>query len=389
MIYNPAFQPSMPAPTAHPEHRLPKDPRPLSLTEVMAVILISYLVFLAFLLYVGGPYWSLVNGGFGDNPAYLEAASAIRHWQFNGVEVKQFWGLSYAVACVSIITGLSLPASMVLVCVGASLSAVALFYRIWDGWIAVLVALLSLDWFQRSLLGGAEPLLMALLFGAFLMLRRDRWVAAAVLGSLATVVRPFGVFALVGLGIELLYRRRFRDCAIATAIALAIGALYTWPLKHYLGNAFANVTTYQRNDWHAGFPFQFPFVAIIRDTFPIESPLTNLALTYGWILFVLIGVAVALRSGDFQEYARKHTAEAVFVTLYCLAIYTYEAPGWSRAEFPRFALPLLPFTLFFLRKYLPKKRSVVWTLALITPAVAAASALGIRQTAAILLRRFH
>jgi hypothetical protein len=383
------FDRSMPPRTTHPQNELTGELRPPSLTQVLGMVLVSYLVFLAFLSLMGGSYWSLVGGKFGDNPDYLEAASAIRHWQFSGINVKQFWGVSYAVACVSIMTGTSEATALVVVCIGASLVSVALCYWLWDGWIAAFFALLSLDWFQRSLLGGAEPLFMALLLGSFLMLRRERWVYAAVLGSLATVVRPFGVFALVGLGVHLLYRKRFRDCAIATAIALGIGALYTWPLKHYLGSPFANVASYQKNDWHGGLPFNFPFVAIVRDTIRIHAPWTNLALTLSWILFVLVAIVVAIRSGEFQHYAKIHTAEACFVFLYCLALCTYNAPGWSRSQFPRFALPMLPWALFFLKRYVPTNRKVVWALAVITPSLAAASAVGIRQTWGILLRHFH
>lgn len=361
------------------------DVQPPSLAEVLAVVLVSYLVFLAFLYFVGGSYWSLVGGGFGDNPDYIKAASAIRHWQLSGVHVKQFWGLSYFVACISIITRTTEADALVVVCVGASLVATAVCYRLWGGWIAAFFALLSLDWFQRSLLGGAESLFVALLLGSFLMLRRERWVYAAGLASLATVVRPFGVFALLGLGVHLLYRKRFRDCAVATVIALGIGFLYAWPFLHYLGSPFVNVASYQSNDWQGGLPFNFPFVAIVRDT-PVDAPLTNLALTFGWILFVLVAAVVAIRSGEFQDLAKRHTAEAYFIALYFLALYTYNAPTWARSNFPRFALPLLPWALFFLKRFIPANRKVVWTLAVITPTLAAASAIGIRQTWRILLR---
>ncbi len=246
----------MPEPETSPQNELNAGNRPPSLAQVLGIVLASYLVFLVFLHFAGGSYWSLVGGKFGDNPDYLEAASAIRHWQISGVNVKQFWGLSYAMACVSMMTGVSDTTALVAVCGGSSLVSVAICYWLWGGWIAAFFALLSLDWLQRSLLGGAEPLFMALLLGAFLALRRERWVAAAILASLATVVRPFGVFALLGLGIHLLYRRRFRDCAVATGIGLVIGGLYTWPLKHYLGNPFANVALYQTNDWHGRLPFQ-------------------------------------------------------------------------------------------------------------------------------------
>jgi len=359
------------------------------LPEVMAIVLVSYFVFLVFLSFAGGSYWSLVGGKFGDNPAYLRAASAIRHWQFSGVTVKQFWGLPYAMAGLSLATGMSDTTALVVVCVAASLASVALCYWLWDGWIAAFFALLSFDWFQRSLLGGAEPLFVALLLGSFLALRKDKSRLAAVLGALATVVRPFGVFALIGLAVHLLYRKRVGDCAVATAIALGIGALYAWPLQHYMGSPLANFTLYQRNDWHGGTPFSFPFVAIIRDTIPVNAPLTNLALTLGWIVFVLVGLVTAIRTGAFQYYARNHTAEACFVFLYCLALYTYDAPGWSRSNFPRFALPMLAWMLVFLRRYVPTNRSVMWGLAVISPTLAAASAVGIRQTLETFLTRFR
>ncbi len=378
----------MPTPDVHPENKLSSDLRPPSLAQVLGIVLTSYLVFLVFLNFFGGSYWALVGGKFGDNPDYLAAASAIRHWHISGVNVKQFWGLSYAMACV-MLTGISETTALVAVCVSASLVSVAFCYRLWGGWIAAFFALLSLDWFQRSLLGGAEPLFMALLLGSFLALRREHWIWAAILASLATVVRPFGVFALVGLGIYLLYRKRFRDCTVVTAIGLAIGALYTWPLKHYLGNPFSNVSSYQKNDWHGGLPFNFPFVAIFHDTIPINAPLTNLTLTLGWILFVLLGIGVAIGSGDLKRYLKEHTAEGYFVLIYCLALYTYNAPGWSRSNFPRFALPMLPWTLYFLRRYLPANRKVLWVLAVITPCLAAASAVGILQAGQIVLRHFR
>ncbi len=379
----------MPDRVADSQNELVAKDAPPSLPEVLGVVLVSYLVFLAFLFFIGGSYWSLVGGKFGDNPDYLQAASAIRHWQFSGVTVQQFWGVSYAVAAVSMVTRVSEPTALVIVCVSASLVGVAICYWIWDGWIAIFFALLNFDWFQRSLLGGAEPLFIALLLGSFFALRRERWQYAAVLGSLATVVRPFGVFALIGLGIHLLYRKRYRDLAIATAIGLAIGGLYVWPLQHYLGNPFANVTAYQKYDWHGGLPFNVPFLAIVRDTIPIRVPLTNLALTWGWILFLLLGIVVAVHSGEFQYYAKNHLAEACFVVLYCLALYSYDASSWSRSNFPRFAIPMLPWTLVFLRRYFPTNRKVMWCLALISPSLAAASAVGIRQASRILLRYFH
>jgi hypothetical protein len=360
-------------------------PEPLTLTYVLLLVLVSYAVFLATFFLLGGSYWPRVEE-FGDNSAYVRLATAIHHWQLSGVVVKQFWGLSYVVAAVSLVTTLSETTSLIIVCVAASLVTVVLCYWLWDGWIAIFFALLSFDWFQRSLLGGAEPLFLAFLLGSFLALRRDRWFIAAVLGALATVVRPFGVFALIGVGIELLYRRRVRDVAVATGSALAIGALYAWPIKHYLGNPFANVALYRQNDWHGRLPFSLPLLAILKDTFPRSAPWTNLVLSWGWILFVLIAFFVAIRSGELRESAKSHTAETCFVVFYAIALYTYNAPAWSRSNFPRFALPLLPWALVFLRRLLPCDRRFIWVLAVVAPALAAASAIGIIQAARVIFK---
>jgi hypothetical protein len=361
----------------------PGRPEP-TLRQTLAIVLSSYTIFLVVLRLAAGSL-SLAGGDFGDNPSYLSAALAIRHWQFTGVSVKQFWGLPYFVAGLSLVTGLSARAALLVVCASASLVAVAVCHRLWGGWVALFFALLNLDWFQRALLGGAEPLFMALLLGAFLMLRRERTAVSAFLAALATIVRPFGLFVLIGIGVQLLRQNKFRQCVAATLIGVAVGAAYAWPLEHYLGSPLANVTMYRKNDWHGALPFSLPLVPIIRDTVPINSPLTNLALTLGWVGFVIAGLVFALKSGQWWRYGSKYQAEIVFVSLYTLALYTYNSPGWSRSNFPRFAIPILPWTLFFLRRFIPQERRVVALLAVVAPVLAAASAVGIRNVVGTLL----
>lgn len=357
-----------------------------SLALTLGIVFISYVVFLAVLRLITGSLSLVGSTTVGDNPSYLQAAAAIRHWRFSGVEVKQFWGLPYAIAALCVATGMSERAGLVVVCVIASVVSVILCHRLWGGWIAIFFALLSLEWFERSLLGGSEPLFMAMILSAFLALRNTRWAWASVFGALATVVRPFGVFALIGLGVQLLRQRKFRECALATAIGLIIGVAYAWPLARYLGSPFANVARYQRADWHGGLPFTFPFLTIVRDTISTTVPWTNHVLTLGWIVFVIAGIAAAIRTGEFVSYATRYPAEICFVCLYSLALYTYNAPGWARAEFPRFAIPMLPWTLFFLRRYIPTRRWVVGVLTIVSPALAAAQAVGIRNAMRILVR---
>ena len=189
--------------------------------------------------------------------------------------------------------------------------------------------------------------------------------------------------------VQLLWRREFKNFLYATVIALLIGAAYAWPLAHYLGNPFANVSAYRQSDWHGGIPYTFPFVTIIRDTFTTPAPLTSIVLTSVWVGLIVAGLTVALIDGELWRYAKAHPAEACFVCIFCLALVTYNSREWARTDFPRFALPVLPWMLVFLYRYLPKKRAVIWTLAVITPVLAAASAIGIRNVADQIAQRFH
>jgi hypothetical protein len=245
--------------------------------------------------------------------------------------------------------------------------------------VAGFFAVLNFDWWQRSFLGGSEPLFLALLFGAFVSVRRERWTLAALLASLSTIVRPLGIFALVGIGLTLLWRRDFRRFALATAIGLLIGILYVLPLAHNFGDPLANVTMYHKADWDNAIPFSWPFYAFARDAGLQRAPWTNLVLTFGWISFVLLGGTVMAGSVEFRQYARSHPVETVFAASYLIFLYTYNSAYWARSNFPRFAIPVLPFVLLALGRWIPKDRRLLFGLGLISPVLAAASAIGVKN----------
>jgi hypothetical protein len=168
--------------------------------EILALGLATSLIFGSFVALFRS-YATAVDN-FGDSSAYMTLASAIRHWNFEGVVVKQFWGLPYAMAALSTVTRVSDRTALLAISVVASFAAAALAWTLWDGWIAGFFAVLNFDWLQRSYLGGSEPLFVELLFGSFLSVRKERWLLAALLASLATVVRPLGIFALLGIGLR-------------------------------------------------------------------------------------------------------------------------------------------------------------------------------------------
>jgi hypothetical protein len=329
------------------------------------------------------PYMSLVMD-FGDTPGYVRIAQAIASWDFSDVHVKQFWGVSYATAAVSRSTRISEPLAILIVSAVSSLLALIFAHRLWGGWIALFAMTLNFDWWQRSFLGGSEPLFVALLFASFLMIRKQHWLSAALLASLATVTRPLGVFLLVGIGVVLLVRRQWRTLALACLIGAVIGALYALPLKLYLHDPLATVHSYgaaQSNGTTS--LFGIPFYAIIVGTLHNHSPWTNLLLSFAWIFLVVAGTIAMLATREFRDYAREHPAETIFAALYLLSIYSYNLPYWARGTFARFAIPILPFVFLALSPWLPlwlkNDRRVIWILALVSAALAACSALGIQN----------
>jgi hypothetical protein len=343
--------------------------------ELAALVLLSFVVFIAVVLLARS--YSTAVDNFGDSSAYMRLASAIRHWDFSGIIIKQFWGLPYAMAGLSKVTGLSDRTALLVFSFLPSLVATLFARRLWDGWIAGYFAILNFDWMQRSCLGGSEPLFVCLLFGAFLSVRRQRWLLASLLASLATVVRPLGLFALVGIGLTLLWKRQFRTFAIATAIGLFIGVLYAMPLARHFGDPLATVNSYHSQEWQGGWLFGFPFYAIIKGTLLYPAPWTNLVLSFGWIFLVLISVVVMVKSSEFRAYCRDHTVEAAFLVPYLWCLFTYNYPYWARGNFARFAIPVLPFVLLALHRWLPRDRRVLWSLGVVCSLLAASSALGV------------
>lgn len=345
--------------------------------EVLLIALFGFVMFVAVILKATN-FSHLVNN-FGDSPAYMSIASAIRRWNFQGMTVKQFWGLPYMMAALSMLTRMSERSALLAISVISSFLTVLLAYRLWGGWVASFFGVLNFDWLQRSLLGGSEPLFMVFLLGAFVAVRRQRWLLATFLASLATVVRPLGLFALVGIGIALLRLKQFHRFICALGIGLAVATAYAVPLAYEFGDPLATVHSYQQIGASTPNLFGVPFYAIIKGTFTYPAPWTNLVLTFGWILFVVAGTIRMGRVRNLREYAKNHLVEMMFAAAYLVAICCYNFPYWARGNFPRFAIPLIPFVLVAFDQWWPKDRRLLWGLATVSPILAAISALGLRN----------
>jgi hypothetical protein len=176
----------------------PPAPQP----NAMAVLRMAAAAYLCFVLVVGifRSYPELVRHSR-DNERYIEIAAGLRHWDRSQMSARHFWGLPYAMAGVELATGLSGAAALWLICLLSSGLTLGLATRLWGGWVATWFAVINWDWIMRSVVGGAEPLFMALLCATFLAERKQRSGLAALAAALATTVRPVGVLALAALAL--------------------------------------------------------------------------------------------------------------------------------------------------------------------------------------------
>jgi hypothetical protein len=149
------------------------------------------------------------------------------------------------------------------------------------------------------------------------------------------------------------------------------------PLWQHFGDPLATVHSYQGQE--GSHLFGIPFYAIIKGTFLHPAPWTNLVLTCGWIFFVLAGTVAMFVRKSFREYSKSHPVEIFFAVTYLFFICSYNSPYWARGSFPRFAIPIIPFVISALLPWIPKSRSLLWALGIVSPVLAAASAVGIRN----------
>lgn len=164
-----------------------------------------------------------------------------------------------------------------------------------------------------------------------------------------------------------------------TLVGGLIGTLYVLPLKLYMGSSLANLKAYGAADGSGGKPITLPFYALLQNKLPLLSTSLNVARAGVWIALVIVGVAAMFRNEAFREYARKHSVEIIFCAFYIALLFTYNSP-WARIAFPRYVIPVIPFTLLALLPWLPKDRRLLWAFGLLSAILSAAETYGFTST---------
>jgi hypothetical protein len=309
-----------------------------------------------------GGYWAHVNDWL-DNKDYVEIANVIR---VGGIPVGShfthfFWGLPGMIAVTQVAFGISGFAALVGISVASSVAACFLIHRLYGGVVTVTFLILSPEWVRLSVIGGSEPLFLCLLLGSWLAFRSSRALMASVFASLATTVRPVGVFALCAFAFALILQRDWRRLVMSICIAAGIGLAYLEWVQMVTGDPFINFRLYSP-DWPSGNPLSLPFVTLGKSAYHLLLDRRWVGWMYALFSLPLVGFGVFFLLKQRQILLRTYPAEIAFVIAYLsfLACYNY---GGVMNYFLRFEIPVIPFLLFAARKWLPKSRLVLWPLA--------------------------
>jgi hypothetical protein len=340
---------------------------------VALVAIVCFLFLLVIALY--GDYWKLIAHA-SDNNNYLAAVRAIRTGHFAGTPVNQFWGVSYASVPFSVLTPLNDRGALLAVSMVSAGVAIWLTVRLWGTWPAAAFVATGWEWWQRSLLGGSEPLFLALLFGAFLAARKKWWIMAFLLAALSAVVRLPGVFGVVAVAAGAASEKRWRDIGIGTLISLGVGTAYCVPFQLAFGDPLANIHWYTSSA--VGSSPSWPILPIVREALR-PAPMTNRIKVVVWVAGLVVATVVALAQPQFRRYLKNRVSESVFLGIYALFLLTYRGPGaWT--AIPRFSLPLVPVVAYGVRlRFHKRSTALLFAVAAVVAVLSALSAIGIRN----------
>ncbi len=329
-----------------------------SRTDLARFVASLYLLFAAVILVFDEPRERIRNTG--DNTLYAAHTAAIRGAAPPATGATHFLGYPLLVAPVAAVLRIPEIDALPIVSLAGATAAIALAGELWGGWAAACFAVVNLDWVQRSLLGGADPVFASFVFAALLLARGGRWTVASVFGALSTVVRPLGIVSLAAIGLVLLWRKRFQSLATAIAISLVVGALYLALVRSLYGASLANITWYRSMGLGHDRTF-IPFVTLFLPTPGHELTWKNILKAASWTSLMLAAIVAALWRKDMRSALREAPVEWTFGALYAASFLFFPA-WWIEGEFSRYFSPVIPLCLLALQPWLPERKAIVWLI---------------------------
>jgi hypothetical protein len=359
-----------------------------SISETLLLSISIYVIFISFVS-IFDNYFAQIQVR-GENPHFVMVAESLLKMDFESIQflyIKRiFLGFPLAILLVSILPFFDFISALIVLSISCSLITHYYCHRLWGGWVACAFVTLNLDWMQRSIIGGNEPLFMALLLGGFYAYRKNRCFLAILLVSLSTLVRPFGLLALMAFGMDLLLRKEYRSFFISFLIAATFGIFYVailnlvWgsPLAHFGPVIDQGISKLQGNLEYTMFtaPFVNLYISFIENYLLEMHIITHIKIS-AWFILTIIGIIAMFKNKLFYNYIQQNPAEVFFCILYLLFIFTYNSARWWWYLYPRYIIPVLPFLYFALLPYVFKDRRFIWVIGTLFAALGGASSINV------------
>ena len=359
-----------------------------SISETLLLTISIFVIFISFVS-IFDDYFAQIHVR-GENPHFVMVAESLFNNDFESIQflyIKRiFLGFPLAIILVSILPFIDFFSALVVLSISCSLITQYYCHRLWGGWVACAFAILNWDWMQRSIVGGNEPLFMALLLGGFYAYRTNRCFLAIILAALSTIVRPFGLLALMAFGIDLLLRKEYRSLFISFLIAASFGIFYVailnlvWgdPLAHFGTFSAYGISTLQGNLEYTMFtaPFVNLYISFIENYLLDLHVITHIKIS-AWFILTIIGIIAMFKNKSFYNYIQQNPAEVFFCILYLLFLFTYNSARWWWYIYPRYIIPVLPFLYFALLPWVYKDRRFFWVIGALFSVLGGASSINV------------
>jgi hypothetical protein len=315
-----------------------------------------------------------------NNSSYITLARMIQNGPPSNA--NEFWGLPILMAVISSGFHISLETSVGVISAISALGACIFAYRLYGGWVAAAFSVISRYWIILAVAGEAEPLFTMLLLGSFLAARSGRWLTASLLASLATTVRPVGAIGLAALGVVLIVQRRhWTKLAAMAGVSLAIAAAYLCLVWRIAGDPLVSFQRYSRGDWNSEW---------LPLAFPLKTIATSAVLTFhtmrwtGWLeniiwtcIIITVGIIACLPRSARYLFRKAPSETLAFYGFFAFFLcYRYR---YITQELARYFIPMLPFMLFSVRRWIPKDRRVLYGMCVVSGLLACCQVVGFRR----------
>lgn len=317
------------------------------LPYLITVLLVSYGAFLVFLVAKHESFGVLITRT--NTQPYLDVAAALLKWSFADLHIKVFWGTSIATALVTLVTKLQPSTALILTSILSGFVIVYLLGKLFTWQTAALAIFMSGALMKHVIFGGSEPLFLAVLLSAVLLLRRGHWVASSLVASLSCTVRPLGGMLVLAMLIVLLYRREYLLALKCAAISSLIAVSYQVFIFCATGQSTLGHVQGYSGDWTGGNPWGIPIVSILSRYLYAGSML--LAIKCGvWMALTLLCIVRTAGRLKYERQGSTGVAESWFVIGFALFHLSYNP---QVPDFPRLICPLTPWLAETVQSVIP------------------------------------